>query len=80
VGACIAYTIKTALFDWDRNNLKKIQAHGLTAEEVEHALSRDPILIYEQDAVGEQRFVYYGETGRARLLAVVVTERRERFG
>jgi hypothetical protein len=27
---------------------------------VEEALSRDPILIYEQDADGEARYVYYG--------------------
>ena len=67
------------MFDWDRSNLKKIRAHGLTAEEVEQALSRDPILIYEQDAISEQRFVYYGETDRARLLAIVVTEREKKI-
>ena len=41
----------------------------------EQALSIGPILIYEQDAEGEPRYVYYGETSRLRLLAVVLTER-----
>jgi uncharacterized DUF497 family protein len=64
-----------AVFDWDQNNLRKIRAHGIKAAEVEQALSREPILIYEQDAGGEVRYVYYGETERNRLLAVVLTER-----
>ena len=67
------------MFDWDRNNLKKIRAHGIKAPEVEQALSRDPILIYEQEADGEARYVYYGETGRNRLLAIVLTERESKI-
>ncbi len=47
----------------------------MKVEEVEQALSREPILIYEQDADGEARYVYYGETERNRLLAIVLTER-----
>jgi uncharacterized DUF497 family protein len=62
-------------FDWDQNNLKKIQAHRIKAEEVEQALSHEPILVYEQNADGEARYVYYGETERNRLLAIVLTER-----
>jgi hypothetical protein len=42
------------VFDWDQNNLKKIRAHRIKVEEVEQALSRDPVLIYEQDA-GQKR-------------------------
>lgn len=53
------------VFDWDR----------IKAPEVEEALSRDPVLIYEQDADGEARYVYYGETARSRLLAIILTER-----
>lgn len=63
------------MFDWDRNNLNKIRAHRVKAVEVEQALSRDPILIYEQSAEEEARYVYYGETERNRLLAIVLTER-----
>ena len=46
---------------------------------MEEALSRNPILIYEQDADGENRYVYYGETARGRLLAIVLTERDNRI-
>lgn len=67
------------MFDWDQHNLKKIKAHRVTAVEVEQALSINPILIYEQDADGEARYVYYGETANLRLLAVVLTERNGRI-
>lgn len=67
------------MFDWDRGNLTKIRAHRITAQEVEQALARDPILIYEQDAETESRFVYYGETEQSRFLAIVVTERNEKI-
>ena len=65
------------MFEWDRNNLRKIRAHRVRREETEGALLNEPILIYEQDAEGERRFVYYGETDAGRLLAVIVTERGE---
>lgn len=64
-----------AVFDWDENNLRKIRAHRIKRGDVEYALSNSPILIYEQNVAGELRFVYYGETDRGRLLAVVFTER-----
>ena len=63
------------MFDWDPSNLKKIGAHRVTVAEVEEALSREPILIYEQAADDEARYVYYGETERSRLLAIALTER-----
>lgn len=50
------------MFEWDENNLKKIKAHRLDRGEVEQVLGSRPILIYEQDAEGESRYVYYGET------------------
>ncbi|HXY07983.1 MAG TPA: BrnT family toxin [Terriglobales bacterium] len=65
------------MFDWDRNNLRKIRSHRIKPEETEQVLLNDPIPIYEQDVEGEQRFVYYGETNAGRLLAVIVTERGE---
>ena len=67
------------MFEWDRNNLRKIRAHKISREEVEQALLSDPIPIYEQDVEGERRFVYYSETSAGRLLAVIVTERREKI-
>jgi uncharacterized DUF497 family protein len=63
------------MFDWDRNNLRKIRAHRIKREEAEQALLNDPIAIYEQEVGGERRFVYYGETNASRLLAIIVTER-----
>ena len=63
------------MFDWDQNNLRKIRAHRIKREEVEEALQNDAIPVYEQDAGGEPRFVYYGETDRGRLLGIIVTER-----
>lgn len=65
------------MFDWDRNNLRKIRAHRIKREEAEEALSNDPIPIYEQDVEGERRFVYYGETNAGRLLAVILAGRSE---
>jgi uncharacterized DUF497 family protein len=59
--------MRMAVFDWDQNNLKKIRAHRIKFVEVEEALSRDPILIYEQDVDEEERYVYYGETKGSRL-------------
>ena len=47
--------------------------------EVEQALVNGPILIYQQDADGEPRYVYYGESERGRLLAIVLTERDEKI-
>jgi uncharacterized DUF497 family protein len=63
------------MFEWDRNNLRKIRAHRITREEAEQVLPNDPIPVYEQDVEGERRFVYYSETNASRLLAVVMTER-----
>jgi len=67
------------VFDWDDNNLRKIQAHRLKRGEVEQALANNPILIYEQNVGGEPRFVYYGETGAGQLLAIVLTECDDRI-
>ena len=67
------------MFDWDRNNLRKIRVHRVKQVEVEQALGRDPILIYEQSADGEVRYVYYGETERNRMIAVVLTERDDKI-
>jgi uncharacterized DUF497 family protein len=70
---------KDAVFDWDASNLRKIRAHRIKAEEVEAALAREPIAVYEQDVDGEARYVYYGETAAGRLLAVVLVERGEKI-
>lgn len=56
------------MFDWDEHNLRKIRAHRIKREQVEQALSNEPILIYEQDMEGEAHYVYYGESDNGRLL------------
>jgi uncharacterized DUF497 family protein len=65
------------MFEWDRNNLRKVRAHQMEREEAEQTLLNNPILIDVQDVEGEIRFAYYGETDAGRLLAVVVTERND---
>jgi len=67
------------VFDWDKHDLRKIRAHRIRAEEVERALSNDPIPVYQQDVDGEMRYVYYGETDARRLLAVALVERGEKI-
>jgi uncharacterized DUF497 family protein len=67
------------VFEWDRNNLRKIRVHRIKPEEVEQGLSNSPILIYEQDAQGELRYVYHCETDSGRLLAAIVVERGEKI-
>jgi uncharacterized DUF497 family protein len=68
------------MFEWDRNNLRKIRAHRIKREETEEALLNDPIPVYEQDVEGERRFVYHGESNAGRFLAVIVTERGDGIG
>jgi uncharacterized DUF497 family protein len=65
------------MFEWDRNNLRKIRAHQIEREEVEQALLNDPIPIDNQDVGGELRFVYYSETNSGRLPGIVIAERND---
>lgn len=67
------------MFDWDASNLRKVRAHRIGRDEAEQVIRNAPILIHAQGVEGEIRFVYYGETDAARLLAVIVTERGEKL-
>jgi uncharacterized DUF497 family protein len=69
---CLSYTTETG-FDSDKNNLKKIKAHGVQVQQVEHALSDDPIVMYSQDTEDEIGYQ------RDRLLAIVLTERGDKI-
>ena len=40
------------MFEWDRNNLRKIRAHRIRRDEAEQALLNDPMPIYDQDVEG----------------------------
>ena len=57
------------MFDSDRSKLRRSGRIGSSRLKIEQALARDPILIYEQDANGEIRYVYYGETEGNRMIA-----------
>lgn len=67
------------MFDWDKNNLRKIRAHRIEPEEVEQGLSNSPIPIYEQDVQGELRYIYYCETDSGRMIAIILVERGEKI-
>jgi hypothetical protein len=55
------------MFEWDRNNLRKIRTHRISRDEAEQALLNDPIPVYEPDVDGESQFVYYGESSGGRF-------------
>jgi hypothetical protein len=61
-------------FEWDQDNLRKIQAQHIEREEIEQALRNNPIPVLEQDVEGDFSYVYYGETNAGRPLSVVVIE------
>jgi len=66
-------------FEWDAFNTPKLLRHGITPQEAMEAMTNDPLLQYPQDAEGEQRELYYGETNAGRMLAVAVTWRGGRI-
>jgi len=74
-GLCIAYTMKSAMLEWDGSNLRKIRAHRMRREEAGQALLNDPIPVYEQDVEGEYASCTTAKPTRERLVALVVTER-----
>ena len=37
------------MFEWDRNNLRKVRAHGIIPEEAEEALLNESIPAHEQE-------------------------------
>ena len=61
-------------FEWDQDNLRKLLAQKIEREEVEQALSNNPVPVLEQDVEGDLSYVYYGETNAGRVLSVVVIE------
>jgi len=52
------------MFEWDRNNLRKILAHGIRREEAEAALTNELIPIYRQEVGGEDRLCVLRRDGR----------------
>ena len=62
------------ILEWDKDNLSKILAQQIEREEIEQALTNNPIPVFEQDVEGDFSYIYYGETNAGRLLSVVVIE------
>jgi uncharacterized DUF497 family protein len=63
-------------FDWDHQNLSKLQKHGFTQEEVESCFSGDIVLAGETIGdFGEPRLVSYGQLPDGRYMTVAWTPR-----
>ena len=63
-------------FDWDRNNLRKIAAHGLTREEIEQVMrGRYFAAGPEKTPSGEKRWTAAARVGDKALL-IVYTKRK----
>ena len=75
----ILYVLMREHFEWDVFNTPKVLRHRITPEEAMEAMTNSPLLQYTQDAEGEQRELYYGETHAGRTLAVAVTWRGDRI-
>ena len=54
-------------FAWDDENLEHIAGHGVSADEVEEAITGNPLVIRGR----EDRYLAYGKTADGRLLLVV---------
>ena len=46
-------------FDWDENNIRKVQRHQITPDEAEQVLDNDPLYQYPQQADDEERYLVY---------------------
>jgi uncharacterized DUF497 family protein len=63
------------LFDWDEHNIAHIWRHRVLPHEAEQAVTLTPIEVGYETADGEDRLRLLGLTVKARLIAVVITER-----
>jgi uncharacterized DUF497 family protein len=69
---------KSVVFDWDAANLAHIARHGVTREEAEEVVLRDPLdmeLQIDGESNGEERLQQLGETSAGRILQLVTTWR-----
>jgi uncharacterized DUF497 family protein len=65
-------------FDWDEGNLTHIARHGVTRDEAEQVVLRDPLDIELQVAElaePEERLLQVGQTARGRILQLLTTWR-----
>ena len=67
-------------FDWDHGNRTKCQKHGLTLEEIEHALTNDPRVAPDPDhSHDEQRFIAVSRTAAGRPVFVAFCWRGDKL-
>lgn len=63
-------------FDWDRNNLRKIAAHGIARHEVEEALRGRHRNVGKEVRSGETRYSTVGKTKAGRTLKIITARRQ----
>ena len=63
-------------FDWDAQNRKHIERHGISPEEAEEAVLIEPLEAGVQQRQSEERVLCFGRTKSGRLLTILYTERR----
>jgi uncharacterized DUF497 family protein len=65
-------------FEWNRHNLAKIAAHGISRDEAEQALRRGRSV---QGVIrnGERRYVAKGTTEQDRAIEIVYTKRKSKI-
>jgi uncharacterized protein len=68
----------TGEFDWDEQNMAKLQKHGFSQQEVESCFSGDIVLAGESVGdYGEPRMVSYGRLTDGRYMTVAWTPRQD---
>jgi uncharacterized DUF497 family protein len=63
-------------FDWNRHNLAKIQAHGISRQEVEEALRGRHAKTRVEVRNDEKRYTATGKTKQGRALEIIITRRK----
>ncbi|MBX9761304.1 MAG: BrnT family toxin [Beijerinckiaceae bacterium] len=66
-------------FDWDAGNVAKCEKHGVTINEIEDVLERDPLIAPDHRHSGtEPRFIAIGIGDAGRPIFVAFTLRRRK--
>jgi len=67
------------LFEWDKGNVdKNFRKHKVTNQEAEEIFSSEPVFLFEDEKhtlLSEERYMIWGETKKARKLAIIFTVR-----
>ncbi len=68
-------------FEWDDGNLEHIKKHRVDYNECEQVFSNKPLIILgdEKHSIYEERFKVFGKSDEDRLLALVITVRKNKI-